>query len=308
MNKKKTEVYKIEQYDTNQRLDTFLNGIYSDLSRSYIQKQIKNKTVFVNYKEAKPSQILKIDDIVSVNFDFEKEVNIEPENIALDIRYEDDLMLVVNKPSGMLTHPTSVEKTGTLVNALLYYTKGRLSDCNGCIRPGIVHRLDRNTSGLLMIAKTNDAYEFLKQQMQDKLTEKKYYAVVCGNIESECGTINQNIGRHPTKPEKMAVTPDGKPSVTHFKVIERFGSHTFLDITLETGRTHQIRVHMSYIKHPIVNDTMYGSGKLPVKTDEQVLQAYSLRFVSPFDNKQKHIVLEPDNDIIKTLNYLRSKR
>ena len=308
MNRKEIEEYKIEQDDANQRLDAFLSTVYPDISRSYLQKQIKNNTVLVNNKQAKPSQILKIDDIVSINFDVEKEININPENIPLDIRYEDDSMLVVNKPSGMLTHPTSVEKNGTLVNALLYYTQGKLSDCNGQLRPGIVHRLDRNTSGLLMIAKTNEAYECLKHQMQDKLTEKKYYAVVCGNINTDEGTINKNIGRHPSKPEKMAVTADGKPSVTHFKVLERFGSHTFLDITLETGRTHQIRVHMSYIKHPIVNDTMYGGGKLPVKTDEQVLQAYSLKFISPFDNKQKHIELEPDNDIIKTLNYLRNKK
>ena len=176
------------------------------------------------------------------------------------------------------------------------------------MRPGIVHRLDRNTSGLLMVAKNNSAYEALKKQMQERTIEKKYYALVCGALKDDEGTIIENIGRHPSKPEKMAVTPDGKPSVTHYKVIERFQAHTLLDVTLETGRTHQIRVHMAYIKHPIVNDTMYGGSKLPVKTSEQVLQAYSLKFVSPADNSQKHITLDFDSDIIKTLNYLRSKK
>lgn len=308
MNPQKIENYLIEENDANQRIDAFLSAVYSDLSRSYLQKQIKNKNVLLNDSPVKASQILKTDDCISVSLDIESEIVIEAENIALDIRYEDDYLIVVNKPSGMLTHPTSVEKTGTLVNALLYYTGGKLSSTGGICRPGIVHRLDRNTSGLLLVSKTNEAYDSLKKQMQERTVEKKYYAVVCGNIEADTGTVNQNIGRHPSKPEKMAVTPNGKPSVTHFKVLERFGSHTFLELTLETGRTHQIRVHMSHIKHPIVNDTMYGGGKLPVKTQEQVLQAYSLKFISPLDNKQKHITLDCDNDIMKTLNYLRSKK
>ena len=308
MTQKKTENYIIEQEDANQRIDTFLSGIYSDLSRSYIQKQIKAGAVLVNETPVKSSQILKTDDCICVNFDTSQNIEIPFENIEIDIRYEDADMLVVNKPSGMLTHPTSKEKSATLVNALLYYTNGNLSDSNGIYRPGIVHRLDRNTSGLIMVAKNNKAHEFLKEQIQKRTVEKKYYAVVCGNIQPENGTIIQNIGRHPSKPEKMAVTLNGKPSVTHYRVLERFGTHTLLDINLETGRTHQIRVHMSYIKHPIVNDTMYGGCRLPVKTAEQVLQAYSLKFISPFDNKLKHIELSPDNDIIKTLNYLRSRK
>ena len=159
-----------------------------------------------------------------------------------------------------------------------------------------------------MIAKNNDSYDFLKDQMQKHCVEKKYYAVVCGNLEEDSGTINEPIGRHRTKPEKMSATPDGKPSVTHYKVLERFGSHTFIDINLETGRTHQIRVHMAYIKHPVANDSLYGAPKLPVKTNEQVLEAYSLKFVSPFDKKEHLIKIDYDNDIIKTLNYLRSKK
>lgn len=303
-----TEKYVIESEDANQRIDTFLTNIYPDLSRSFIQKQIKLQNVKLADSQVKSSYVLKTDDIVTVSFDFETEYKIEPENITLDIRYEDDSMIVVNKPTGMLTHPSSVEKTGTLVNALLYKYPNNLSDCNGSNRPGIVHRLDRNTSGLLMIAKNNKAYEYLKQQIQTRTIEKKYYAVVCGNIKQETGTINADIGRHPTKPEKMAVVQGAKPSITHYKVLERFSTHTFLEITLETGRTHQIRVHMAHIGHPIVNDTMYGGAKLPVKTSEQVLEAFSLKFFSPHDILEHLVTIGFDDDIIKTLNYLRSKK
>lgn len=300
--------YIVTHEDSNQRLDAFLSNIYSNLSRSYVQKQIKNGNVQVNNKQQKPSLILKSDDIIICTFEHAESIKPLAENIPIDIRYEDKFMLVVNKPSGMLTHPTSTERKHTLVNALLYYTNGFLSDCNGIDRPGIVHRLDRNTSGLLMIAKDNFAYNFLKEQIQNRTVEKKYYALVNGCIDFDSGTINTNIGRHPTKPEKMAVVNDGKTSITHYKVIERFNKHTLLDVNLETGRTHQIRVHMSHLGHPIVNDSMYGSSKLPVKTNEQALQAYSITFVSPQNNKQVTIEIPMDNDIIKALNYLRSKK
>ena len=297
----------IDIEDATQRLDVYLDGIYQNLSRSFIQKQIKNGAVLINNKPNKPSYQLKIDDEITINFDTENKQFIPEQNIPLDIKYEDNDILVVNKPSGMLTHPTSTEYENTLVNALLYHYQNKLSTCNGENRPGIVHRLDRNTSGLLMIAKNNDAYEYLKLKMQEKTIEKKYYAIVCGNIEND-GIIDEQIGRHPTKPEKMAVTPNGKPSITKYKVKEKFAGYTLLDITLVTGRTHQIRVHMSHIGHPIVNDTMYGGKKLPVKTNEQVLQAYSLTFTTPYDNSEHNITIEPDNDIIKVLNYLRSKK
>lgn len=308
MSEKKIETFIIEQEDANIRLDTFLANLYPAMSRSYVQKQIKSGNVFVNNAAVKSSYILKTDDIVSTCFDSVLTESIEPEDIPIPILYEDDRMLVVNKPSGMLTHPTSTEKTNTLVNALLYYTKGKLSDCNGILRPGIVHRLDRNTSGLLMIAKDNDAYEHLKNQMQNRSIEKKYYAVVCGVLENDSGTIDAPMGRHPKRPEKMAVVADGKLSVTHYSVIERFNGFTFVDILLETGRTHQIRVHMSHINHPVVNDTLYGAQRIPVKTGEQVLEAYSLKFISPDDNKEHKITIDFDDDIIRTLNYLRSKK
>lgn len=302
------KTYTVEYEDAGQRIDVFLSGIYSEFSRSSIQKSIKNGNILINNAVSKPSQIIRTDDVIQVCIKNIEQQELLAQNIPLDIKYEDDSMLVVNKPSGMLTHPTSKERTDTLVNALLYYTNGNLSTCNGEDRPGIVHRLDRNTSGLLMIAKNNEAYEALKQQMQEHTVKKHYYALVCGSVANAEDTIDANIGRHPTKPEKMAVTIDGKPSITNYKVIERFNKYTLLDVNLITGRTHQIRVHMSHIGHPIVNDTMYGGATIPVKTNEQVLQSYSLEFISPFDNQQKHIEIGFDNDIIKALNYLRSKK
>lgn len=298
--------YVISEEDANIRLDVFLSGLYEHLSRSFIQKQIKSENVLVNDNPQKVSYFLKTDDVIVTDFTEESSFLITPQNIPLDIKYEDPSMLVVNKPTGMLTHPTTTEKENTLVNALLFYTNGVLSDCNGINRPGIVHRLDRNTSGLLMIAKNNEAFEFIKKQIQEHTIEKKYYAVVCGVMENNSGTINKPIARSKSKPEKMSIDINGKPSVTHYRVIERLNGYTFLDITLETGRTHQIRVHLASENHPIVNDTMYGGTKVPVNTDFQVLQSYSLQFVSPYDQKQRDIVLEPDNVIIKTLNYLRN--
>ena len=302
------KIINVEIDDSGVRLDVFLSNILSDISRSALQKQIKNGNVLVNGMQEKSSYILKTEDSISINI---VDTNIQQpvaENISLNVLYEDELVAVIYKPTNMLTHPTTTENSGTLVNALLYKFGNNLSNLNDINRPGIVHRLDRNTSGLLLIAKTNAAYEFLKEQMQNRAIEKKYYAIVQGNFEQDNGTIIENIGRHPNKPEKMAVIANGKPSITHYSVIERFKGYTYLDINLETGRTHQIRVHMSYIKHPIINDTMYGGPKLPVKTDEQVLQAYSLKFISPNDNKEHIVTIEPDNDIIKVLNYLRSKQ
>ncbi len=306
MTTKKTDKISVTAEDAGERIDVFLCRIYAELSRSTLQKYIKQGQVLVNDKIVKNSYTLKLDDEITLNLE-EFGLKIEPENIPVEVLYEDETMAVINKPSNMLTHPTSIEKTGTLVNVLLYkFTQ--LCDCNGQMRPGIVHRLDRNTSGLLMIAKTNTAFEFLKEKMQNKAFTKKYYAIVSGNFDTKEGEITLPIGRHPTKPKKMTTRIDGKESITKYTVLESLKNYSLLDITLVTGRTHQIRVHFSAIGHPIVNDTLYGGAQLPVKTQEQVLQAYSITFVSPFDLQERTITINPDNDIIKTLNYLRNTK
>lgn len=301
--------FNISEEDENKRLDNFLSDFFEQKSRTQIQNIIKNGGVKVNSTIKKPSYQLKEGDFVEIKFEDEEATIIQSKNIPLDIKYEDETMLVVNKPKNMLTHPTSKEKTGTLVNALLYkYGYEGLSDVNGALRPGILHRLDRNTSGLLMIAKTNAAHEFLTAQIKEKTAIRKYLAVVEGNIQEDEGVVNKDIARHPTKPEKMSVVENGKPSITHYKVLERFGKYTFVELELKTGRTHQIRVHMNSISHPIVNDSLYGAGKIKVKTTEQVLQAYDLTFTTQSNNSIINLRLDYDEDLTKVLNYLRSKK
>ena len=209
----------------------------------------------------------------------------------------------------MLTHPTLKESHNTLVNALLNkYGYEGLSSINGSLRPGILHRLDRNTSGLLMIAKNNQAHEFLSNQIQTKTAIRKYLAVVSGTFNNNEGTINSPIARHKTKCEKFTIDENGKPSITHYKVLERFDKYTLLELQLETGRTHQIRVHLSSIGHAIVNDSLYGGEKIKVKTIEQVLQAYKLSFFVPYSNEKVDIELCPNDDISKVLNKLRAEK
>ncbi|MBQ2644910.1 RluA family pseudouridine synthase [bacterium] len=299
----------IEDCDKNKRLDLFLSSVLSEISRSKIQSALKKGEITVNNKTEKSSYSLKESDIIDISITDENEVIINPENIPLDIRYEDENMLVINKPKNMLTHPTTKELEHTLVNALLYkYGYDGLSSLNGNLRPGIVHRLDRNTSGLLMIAKNNKSHEYLSEQIKTKTAVRKYLAIVSGTFDENEGTINAPIARHPYKCEKFTVSQDGKPSVTHYKVIERFKKYTFIELQLETGRTHQIRVHMAYIGHPIVNDSLYGGEKIKVKTIEQVLQAYKLSFYPFKKNKKVDIEICMDNDIMKVLNKMRTEK
>ncbi len=297
----------IDENDENKRLDSFLSEISPDLSRSKIQNFIKAGCIKINDTLKKPSYMLKENDKIDFEIpDSQKELDIKPQNIPLDIVYEDENMLVVNKPSGMLTHPTVLERENTLVNALLYKYGNNLSDINGEFRRGILHRLDRNTSGLLMIAKNNKAHEFLAEQIKNHVVTKKYRAIVKGIIKEDEFEINGAIGRNPNQPHKMTVRDDGKPSKTVVKVLERFKEHTYIELTLITGRTHQIRVHMKSINHPVYNDTLYGAGQGKVKTEEQVLQSFSLSFTKPFGNEIIKLEIEPDEKIQKVLKYLRS--
>lgn len=301
-----------DENDENTRLDNYLSDLFESFSRSQLQKLIKDGNVNVNGEIKKPSYKIRLGDEVKIDIEERgkrkegRETIIYPQNIPLEIVWEDENMAVVNKPSGMLTHPTELETENTLVNALLYKYGENLSDINGNFRRGILHRLDRNTSGLLMIAKNNKTHEFLASGVKERLITKKYLAIVKGIVKEDFGVIDLPIGRNPKHPHKMAIIEDGKPSLTEFKVLKRFRDATYLELDLKTGRTHQIRVHLSYLHHPIVNDSLYGGGGLKIKTQEQVLQSYKLSFTKPFTSDIIELEIEPDEKVHKTLRYLEN--
>ena len=297
----------IDENDENKRLDNFLTEIISDLSRSKIQTLIKSGAVTANNIVKKPSYILKENDKIEFEIPEAKKIKIEPENIPIEIIYEDENMAVVNKPSGMLTHPTTNEISGTLVNAMIYKFGENLSDINGEFRRGIIHRLDRNTSGLLMIAKNNETHKFLADKIKNHEITKKYRTIVKGKYPQDEDIINLPIGRHPTQRHKMAVVEEGKESITIVRVVEKFKDATHLEVTLIAGRTHQIRVHLSYKGYPVFNDTIYGAGMAKVKTDEQVLQSYYLRFTKPFSDEIIELQISPDEKFQKVLRYLKQE-
>lgn len=290
-----------------QRLDAGLASVLDGYSRAKIQGLIKSGNIKVNGLLPKPSQRLKLDDSIIICDDDIPDLSILPEPVPFDVVYEDDNMAVINKPSGIITHPTTVERRGTLVNGLLYRFGNNLSDINGEFRRGIVHRLDRNTSGLLMIAKNNKAHEFLAGQIKNKTAVRKYLAIVKGVLKEDFMVIDKPIGRAFTDTCKMCISEDGKSSVTEVRVLKRFGDATFVELKLLTGRTHQIRVHMSSINHPVYNDTLYGFGKMKIKTEEQVLQAYRLEFVKPFGDEQLTVEIPQDEKIMRVLRFLEGK-
>ena len=265
--------------DTNERIDSYLSTEL-DFSRSKVVKMIKSGEILVNDKPTKNSYLLRGGDVVKV-FDHEEEsMNVEPENIPLDIVYEDNDVIVVNKPNGMVVHPAVGNTHGTLVNALMYHSN-ELSSINGAFRPGIVHRIDAYTTGLLMIAKNDKAHEILADELAKKETNRKYIALVWGVINEDTATIDAPIGRDMKDRKKMAVTSvNSKDAVTHLRVLKRYKNATLIELKLETGRTHQIRVHMNYIGHPVVNDPVYGSRKL-IDDTGQCLHAMELGFKHP---------------------------
>lgn len=276
------QTLKINAAEENkgERLDKFIAD-NSDISRSYAAKLCEDGLVLCGEKQLlKKYKILGTEEI-TINVPEPEEHSIEPENIPLNIVYEDSDVIVVNKPQGLCVHPAPGNERGTLVNGLVYHCGDELSAINGVIRPGIVHRIDKDTSGLLIVAKNNEAHLKLSEQLKERKAMRKYVALVNGNIKEDSGTINKPIGRNPSDRKKMAVVFDGREAVTHFNVLERFGQYTLVECILETGRTHQIRVHMASIGHSIVGDPLYGIKKEKFNLNGQLLHAKTIGFVHP---------------------------
>ena len=276
-------IYKVEPGEGSLRIDKFLSEKDDSMSRSHIQKLIGEGACRTGDKIVKANYKVREGDLIILTVPEPEELDVEPENIPLDILYEDDVLMVVNKPRGMVVHPSAGHTNGTLVNAVLYHCQGNLSGINGVLRPGIVHRIDRDTSGALLVCKTDHAHQILAGQLKEHSIYRRYHAVAAGSLKEDEGTIDAPIGRHPTERKKMAVRHDGtgKEAVTHYKVLERFSNATYIECRLETGRTHQIRVHLTSIGHPLLGDPVYGSGKDPYHLNGQALHARSLGFIHP---------------------------
>ncbi|TPR40623.1 RluA family pseudouridine synthase [Apilactobacillus micheneri] len=290
--------------ENDKRLDKSIANHFNDISRSRAKNLIEEQMVKVNDELKKPKYDLKQGDNVVINIPEPKTLDLEPENIPLDIVYEDNDVLVVNKPQGMVVHPSPGHPDHTLVNALLFHTP--LSNINGTFRPGIVHRIDKDTSGLLMIAKNNDAHKSLSEQLKAKSNIREYVALVHGNIKEDKGKIDAPIGRSKKDRKKQAIVDDGKHAVTHFKVLERLGEYTLVSCVLETGRTHQIRVHMKYIGYPLVGDPLYGPRKT-IKGNGQFLHAAKLGFKHPKSGKLMVFDAPLPKIFKQTINNLRNR-
>ena len=276
------EIFTIETDDVNKRVDVFLNEEMEDVSRSALQKNIENGNITVNGEKISKNYKLRLGDIVEAELPPPENIDIVPEDIPLDIMYEDDDLIVINKPQNMVVHPAPGHYTGTLVNALMFHCGDNLSGINGVLRPGIVHRIDKDTSGVLVIAKSDLADKGLSEQLAEHSMKRVYNAIVYNSFSEESGTVDRNIDRSKNDRKKMAVVMQGgRNAVTHYKVIEKLGKYTWVELQLETGRTHQIRVHMSYIGHPLLGDPVYGPKKCPFNLNGQVLHAKVLGFIHP---------------------------
>lgn len=279
------EEYNIDASEewVDKRIDKMLSEYFADYSRSFLKKLFDDGLITVNSKSVKPSYKVKSADMIDISVPDPVNIDIAPENIPLDIIYEDDDIILVNKPKGMVVHPAPGHYGGTLVNGLMYHFGDSLSGINGEFRPGIVHRIDMDTTGVLVVCKNDSAHRSLSEQLHEHSITRKYYAIVHGNIQQNEGTVDAPIGRSPKDRKKMAVnTRNGRRAVTHYRVLERFGGrYTYIECQLETGRTHQIRVHMASIGHPILGDDVYGPKKCPFKLQGQTLHAGVLGFIHP---------------------------
>lgn len=265
-----------------ERIDKCINCLMEDLSRSYIQKLIKDGQATVNENCIKPNYRVTETDTICLHLPDAIEPDILPEDIPLDILYEDEDLLIVNKPKGMVAHPAAGHLSGTLVNAVMYHCEGQLSGINGIMRPGIVHRIDRDTTGSIIICKNDSSHTCIANQLKEHSIVRRYHAIVHGVLKEQEGTIDAPIGRHPNERKKMAVNiKNGKEAITHYKVLKHFDKYTYIECRLETGRTHQIRVHMASIGHPLLGDEVYSNRKIPWKLQGQTLHAKTLGLIHP---------------------------
>ncbi|MEE0791157.1 MAG: RluA family pseudouridine synthase [Clostridia bacterium] len=279
----------VNENDKGKRLDIYIAENFNELSRTMIKKLIESNNVLVNDKSEKVSYKVQANDNISIDVPEAKETKLKAQEIPLDIIYEDSDIIVVNKPKGMVVHPANGNPDGTLVNAILSICKNSLSGIGGELRPGIVHRLDKDTSGLIIVAKNDKAHINMSEQIKERNVKKTYIALVRGNVPEEEATINMPIGRSTKDRKKMAVTKNGKQAITHFKVLKRYSKYTLLEIKIETGRTHQIRVHMAEIGYPVVGDAVYSNGKNEFGIEGQMLHAYKLEFMHPITNKHMEL-------------------
>lgn len=298
--------YVVDETSSGMRLDVYLARMLTERSRSYIQNLIEENTVLVNNKLKKSNYKINNQDIILITIPDPIELSIKPQNIPLDILYEDGDLIVVNKPKGMVVHPAAGVYENTLVNALLGHCSD-LSGINGVYRPGIVHRIDKDTSGILVVAKNDYAHNKLALQLKDHSMNRIYLALVEGIIKEEEGTIDEPLGRHSIERVKIAIVKDGRRAVTHYRVIERYRNNTLIECKLETGRTHQIRVHMAYKGHPIVGDPVYGYKKQRFNLEGQLLHAKLLGFIHPRTEKYVEFSTEPPEDFKKVINILKNE-
>lgn len=302
----KEYLFKVSDDDEGERIDKYLTLLCPDLTRTYIQKQIEDGLLKVNNEAKKSNYRIKSDDSVVFCVPDAVSPEIKAQDIPIEFVYEDDDVAIVNKPQGMVVHPSAGHYDDTLVNGLLYHMKGRLSGINGVLRPGIVHRIDKDTSGLLIICKSDFSHNFIAEQLKEHSVNRIYHAIVHGYVKEEEGTVDAPLGRSPKDRKKMAIVPDGKRAVTHYKVLEHFKNYTYIECRLETGRTHQIRVHMASLNHPLMGDTIYGPEKEPVSCKGQQLHAKTIGLISPTTKEKLFFDSSLPDYFEKTLSYLRN--